>query len=78
MLAAEHFLRLGDLDFLLQLVERACKIRCDVLTRIRPFDEDRKVVAPPLEGVTQRQVFLKPPLPLQRLLCFRLIVPEIR
>jgi hypothetical protein len=77
VLTTEHLLRLGHLDFLIELVERAREVRRDVFARIGPFDEHGEIVAPAFQGISKREVLLQPSLPLQGLLRFRLVVPEI-
>ena len=78
VLAAEHLLGLGRVDFLLELVEAALEVGADVLPRIRPFDQHAEVVGAPPERLPQRLVFLQAPAALHHLLRFGLVAPEIR
>ncbi len=49
VLAAEHLLDLGRLDFGLERVERLEEIGADVLALARPFEQHAEVVEPPSE-----------------------------
>ena len=56
MLATEHLLDLGGLDLGLEVVERRREIAANILALGGPFDQDVKVVVPPLER--QREVVI--------------------
>jgi hypothetical protein len=76
VLAAEHLLGLGRVDFRLELVEPARQIGADILAGVRPLDQHAEVVGAPLERSPERLIFLQAPATLHHLLCFGLVVPE--
>jgi hypothetical protein len=75
--AAKHFLDLAGLDFLVEGVERLREFVIDRLARLRPFDENRQIVAALLERNHQVAILLEPPAALQGLLGIVLVFPEI-
>jgi hypothetical protein len=77
VLAAEHLLDLTGLHFLIERFERLPELGVDRLTRVRPFDEHRQVVALLLKRHHQIAILLDPATPLQDLLGFGLVFPEI-
>jgi hypothetical protein len=78
VLAAEHLLDLGGLDFGLELTEAALQIGEHVLAGASPLDEHAEVGDAAAERVAQLGVLAQAPLTLQRPLGLRLVVPEIR
>jgi hypothetical protein len=78
VLAAEHLLDLPGLDFLIEGFERLGEVVVDRLARFGPLGEDREVVALPLERQHQVAILLEAATPLQDLLGFGLVFPEIR
>jgi hypothetical protein len=76
VLAAEHLLRLGRFDFLLELVEAAGEIGDDVLAGVPPFEQHAEVVSTPLQRPEERLVLLEPAAPLHDRLRLVLVVPE--
>jgi hypothetical protein len=78
VLATEHLLRLGGLDFALDLIEPALEVGEDVFAATRPFDEDIQIVAAAPERLAQGHVVFETPPPLHHLLRFGLIAPEVR
>jgi hypothetical protein len=78
VLAAEHLLRFGRVDFLLEFVEAAREIGSDILARIGPLDQHAQIVGAPPERLPQRLVFLQAPPALHHLLRFGLVAPEVR
>ena len=77
VLAAEHLLDLGRLDFLVERFERLRELGVDGLSRVRPFEEHREVFALFPERHRQIAVLLEPAPALQHLLRFSLVFPEI-
>jgi hypothetical protein len=77
VLAAEHLPGFDGVDLRLDRVERLRQIGCDVLAAPRPFEQDADVVDLPGEAVALLQVFSKTALPLEGLLRFGLVVPEV-
>jgi hypothetical protein len=78
VLAAEHLLDLAGLHFLIERFERLPELGVDRLTRVRPFDQHREVVALLPERQHEIAILLDPAAPLQDLLRFGLVLPEIR
>jgi hypothetical protein len=78
VLAAEHLLDLTGLHFLIERFERLSELGVDRLTRVRPFDQHREVVALLPERQHEIAILLDPAAPLQDLLRFGLVLPEIR
>jgi hypothetical protein len=74
--AAEHLLRLGRLDLLLELVEAASEIGGDVLAGVDPLEQHAEIVRTPLQRPEERLVFLQPPAALHDLLRLVLVAPE--
>jgi hypothetical protein len=77
VLAAEHLPGLAGVDFRAELVEPFRQIGRDLFARLRPFDEDGKVVGAPLQRGAQRAVGLERLPPLEDLLRRRLVFPEV-
>jgi hypothetical protein len=77
VIAAEHLLRFRGLDLMLERVDRALEIGTDVFAALRPLEQHSEVVDLPGKAVAKLDVFGQPPLALQRLLGFGLVVPEI-
>jgi hypothetical protein len=78
VLAAEHLLDFAGLDFLIERVESLDEIRVHVLARLRPLDEHAEIVALLSERANQFAILLQAAAPLQNLLSFDLVFPEIR
>jgi hypothetical protein len=78
VLAAEHLLGFGGVDLRLEGVDRLLEIGADVLTALRPFEQDAEVVGFLGQAVAQLDVFGEAALPLQGFLRLGLVVPEIR
>ena len=77
VLAAEHLLDLGGLDFGLEFVEAALQVGGHVLAGVGPLDQDAEIGDPPAERVAQLGVLAQAALPLQRPLRLLLVVPEV-
>jgi hypothetical protein len=77
VLAAEHLLDLAGLHLLIERLEPLCQLGVDRLPRLRPFDEDGKVVALALQRRDELAVLFEAPAALQDFLRFGLIFPEI-
>jgi hypothetical protein len=77
VLAAKHFLGLSGVDLLFERVEGFDQVGGDVLSTLRPFEQDADVVDLLGEAVAELDVFGEAPLPLQRLLRFGLVIPEV-
>jgi hypothetical protein len=75
--AAEHLLGFDGVDLRFDGVERLREIGGDVLAAPRPFEQDADVVDLLGEAVALLEIFSKAALPLERLLCVGLVVPEI-
>jgi hypothetical protein len=75
--AAQHFFHLRGVDLHFERVERALEVRGDVFAVLRPFDQDAEVVDFPGEAVAELEIFGEPPLTLEGLLGFGLVVPEV-
>jgi hypothetical protein len=78
MLAAEHLSRLGRLDVRLELVEAFDEIVFNGLARFGPLDEHAQIVGTALERLADGQLLFEPAPPLQQLLRFGLVLPEVR
>jgi hypothetical protein len=78
VLAADHLLDLAGLHFLIERVEALHEVGIDVLAGVRPLDEHAEIVGLFLERVNQVAILLQTAAPLQDLLRFRLVFPEIR
>jgi len=78
VLAAEHLLDLGRLHLALQLVEPAREVGFDRLALLQPLGQHGQVLAALLQGIAQSDVFFQAPAPLQQLLGFGLVRPEVR
>jgi hypothetical protein len=77
VLAAEHFLDLARLHFLVERFERLRELGIHRLAGFGPFDQDGQVVAPFLERCHQLVILLEPSAALEHLLGFGLVFPEI-
>jgi hypothetical protein len=77
VLAAEHLLGLGRLDFLLQRVERPLEIAGDILAGLRPLDEHADVVDLAGEMVAKLEVVAQPATALEYSLRLGLVAPEV-
>jgi len=77
VLAAEHFLDLAGLHFLIERLERLREFGIHRLARLGPFDEHPEVVALLLERHDQVAVLFEAAPALQHLLGFGLVFPEI-
>jgi hypothetical protein len=77
VLAAEHLLGLGGVDLVFERIERLGEIVGDVLAALRPLEQDADVVELFREAVAELEVLGQPPLALQGLLRFGLVVPEV-
>jgi len=78
VLAAEHLLDLGGLDFLIERVERLRELGVHRFAGLRPLDEHREVVILFRQRAREIAVQLEPPAALQDFLRFGLVFPEIR
>jgi hypothetical protein len=78
VLAAEHLFDLAGLHLLVERVERLAEVLVDRLTGFGPLDEDRQILALPLERQHQIAVLLEAAAPLQYFLRFGLVFPEVR
>jgi hypothetical protein len=76
--SAEHLLDLARLHLLVECFEALRELTVDRFAGLRPFDEDRQVVAPLPERRDEVEILLDTPAALQNLLGFRLIFPEVR
>jgi hypothetical protein len=77
VLAAEHLLDLGRLDFLLERFDRSLEIAGDVLALLRPFEQDSKIVEFADQRVAQIELLAQTAAPLERLLRLDLVLPEV-
>jgi hypothetical protein len=77
VLAAEHLLHLAGLDLLIERVEPLRELRVHRLARLRPFEQNGKVVGALAQRHHQVALLLEPLAALQDLLRFGLILPEI-
>jgi hypothetical protein len=77
VLAAEHLLDLARLHFEVEAFERLGELGIHRFARLRPFDQDREIVALLLEGQDQIAILLEPAAALQGFLRFGLIFPEV-
>jgi hypothetical protein len=77
VLAAEHLLDLGSLDFGLELVETALQIGGDVLAGAGPLDQDAQVGDAAAERVAQLRVLAQAAAALQGALRLLLVLPEV-
>jgi hypothetical protein len=78
VLAAEHLLGFDGVDLRFERIERARQVAADILAAARPFEQDPNVVDLLAEAVALLEIFGKAALTLEGLLCFGLVVPEIR
>jgi hypothetical protein len=78
VLAAKHLLGLGGFNLLLERIQRPLEIGGDVFPALHPLEQDAEIVDLLGEAVAQFEVLGETALTLQRLLCFGLVVPEIR
>jgi hypothetical protein len=77
VLAAEHLPGFDGIDLCFERIERPRQVRRHVLAALTPFDEDADVVDLLAKAVALLEILGKAALPLERLLCFGLVVPEI-
>jgi hypothetical protein len=77
VLAAEHLLDLGSLHFLIERLERLPELGVNRLPRLRPLHEHGEVVALLRERFREIAVLLETASPLQDLLRFGLVFPEV-
>jgi hypothetical protein len=77
VLAAEHFLGFDGIDLRVERIERLREVGRHVLSAVPPFEQDTDVVDLLAEAVALLEIFGKAALPLEGLLCFGLVVPEI-
>ena len=77
VLAAEHLLGFDGVDLRFERVERLRQVRRHVLAALAPFEQDADVVDLLAEAVALLEIFGEAALPLEGLLCFGLVVPEI-
>ena len=78
VLAAKHLLGFGGIELRFERVQRRLEVGGDVLAAGGPFEENADIVNALVETVAQLEILREPALPLQGLLRFRLVVPEIR
>jgi hypothetical protein len=76
--AAEHLLGLGGVYLFFEPIEGLRQVCNDIFTALRPFEKDADVVDLLVQAVAKLDIFGKATLPLQRLLCLDLVVPETR
>jgi hypothetical protein len=77
VLAAEHLPGFDGVDLGLEGVERPLEIRRYILAAARPFEQHADVVDLLAKAVALLQILGQTALPLEGLLCFGLVVPEI-
>jgi hypothetical protein len=77
VLAAEHLLDLAGLYFLIERFERLRELVVHRLARLGPFDEHSEVVGSLPERQHQVAILFEAAAPLQNLLGFGLVFPEI-
>jgi hypothetical protein len=77
VLAAEHLLDLAGLHLLVERIQRLGEFGVDRLARVGPFDEHGEIVGLLAERLDELAILLEAPPPLQDLLGFSLIFPEI-
>jgi hypothetical protein len=77
VLATEHLLDLGRLHLLIEALERLAELRVYGFASLRPFDEHGKIVASLAKRLNQIAVLFEPSPPLEHLLRFGLVFPEI-
>jgi len=77
VLAAEHLLGFDGVDLRLERVERLRQIRRHLFAAAGPFEQDADVVDLLAEAVALLDVLGEAALPLEGLLGFGLVVPEI-
>jgi hypothetical protein len=77
VLPAEHLLDLRRLDLRLERVQRALQIGRHVLARLGPLEEHTKIVELANERIAEIDLFAQAAAPLQQLLSFGLVGPEI-
>ena len=78
VLAAKHLLGFGGIELLFERVQRRLEVGGDVFASAGPFEQDTDIVDTFVEAVAQLEILRQPALPLQSLLRFRLVVPEVR
>jgi hypothetical protein len=78
VLAAEHLLDLAGLHFLVECLDSGDELVVHRLAGRGPFEQHREVVGFLLERKNQVAVLLEPSAALLDLLCFGLVLPEIR
>jgi len=77
VLAAEHLRDPAGLHFLIEHLARLRELRVDGLARLRPLDQDAQVVALLLQRQGEIAILFQAAAPLQDLLCFDLVFPEV-
>jgi hypothetical protein len=77
VLAAEHLLDLGRLHLRLQLVEPARELVVHGFALLEPLEDDAEVVGGLVELAREVDVLLEAAAPLQDLLRFGLVLPEV-
>jgi hypothetical protein len=78
VLAAEHLLGFRGVDLRFERIDRPLEVRADILAALRPFEQHAEVVGLLRQAVAELAVLRQAALPLQGLLRFGLVVPEIR
>jgi hypothetical protein len=78
VLAAQHLLCFGGLDFVSEFIEAARQIIGDRFARLCPLDQHGEVVSAAPQRVGQPLIVLEPAAPLQQFLRGRLVLPEVR
>jgi hypothetical protein len=77
MLATQHFLDLRGLDFDVERLEPLSKFGVHGLALLRPFPQDRQILALPSERCDELAILFEPAAALQDFLRFGLVFPEI-
>ena len=77
VLAREHFLGLGGVDFGLEFAQAAFEIGGHVFPAFGPFDEHAQIGAAARERITQLDVFAQAAAALQGFLRLGLVLPEV-
>ena len=77
VLAAEHFLDLAGLHFLIERLERLTELRVHGFAGFGPFDEHGEVVALLPEGFDEGAILIESPAALKHFLRLGLVFPEI-
>jgi hypothetical protein len=77
VLAAQHLLDLGSLDFGLQGFERTLQVDSYVFAAVGPFEQDAEIVEFAHQRIAQLDFFAQTAAALQQLLRFGLVGPEV-